>query len=83
MIIICESGRRQPCSLECDRKIAALVHQFRQDIPDIVIEDWKDKLPPDEPLHENGKARYLTKFRDTRGANYAQDAPALASFSIP
>jgi hypothetical protein len=70
-------------SLECDRKIAALVHQFRQEIPDIVIEDWKDKLPPDEPLHENGRARYLAKFRDTRGANYATDAPALASFGIP
>jgi hypothetical protein len=70
-------------SVECDRKIAALVHQFRQEIPDIVIEDWKDKLPPDEPLHENGKARYLAKFRDTRGANYATDAPALASFGIP
>jgi transcriptional regulator with XRE-family HTH domain len=70
-------------SVECDRKIAALVHQFRQEIPDIVIEDWKDKLPPDEPLHENGKARYLAKFRDTRGANYATEAPALASFGIP
>jgi hypothetical protein len=70
-------------SKECDRKIAALVHQFRQEIPDIVIEDWKDKLPPDEPLHEQGKARYLAKFRDTRGANYATDAPALASFGIP
>jgi hypothetical protein len=43
----------------------------------------KTKLPPDEPLHENGKARYLAKFRDTRGANYATDAPALASFGIP
>ena len=30
-----------------------------------------------------GLARYLAKFRDTRGANYAQDAPALASFGIP
>jgi len=70
-------------SVECDRKIAALIHQFRQEIPDIVIEDWKDKLPPDEPLHENGLARYLAKFRDTRGANYAQNAPALASFGIP
>jgi hypothetical protein len=25
----------------------------------------------------------LAKFRDTRGANYAQDAAALASFGIP
>jgi hypothetical protein len=67
----------------CDRRIEALRSQFREWIPDIVIEDWKDKLPEDEPLHDRGKARYLAKFRDTRGANYAQDAPALASFGIP
>jgi hypothetical protein len=66
-----------------DRRIEALRSQFREWIPDIVIEDWKDKLPEDEPLHDQGKARYLAKFRDTRGANYAADAPALASFGIP
>lgn len=67
----------------CDRRIETLISQLREWIPDIVIEDWKDKLPEDEPLHDRGKARYLAKFRDTRGANYATDAPALASFGIP
>ncbi len=60
-----------------------LLRLVRISTRNIVIEDWKDKLPPDEPLHESGLARYLAKFRDTRGANYATDAPALASFGIP
>jgi hypothetical protein len=57
----------------CSRRISALKRELRQEIPDIIFEDWKDFI----------EAGDLAKFRDTRGGNYALNAPALASFGVP
>ncbi len=60
-------------SSTCERRINALKQHLKQQIPDIIFDDWKDFT----------QAGDLVKFRDTRGGNYALNAPALASFGVP